>query len=164
MAPGEAGVQEATGRLALQAQPAYSPELNPPERIWKELRRVVTHNHGCVTVKEHIEAIRNCFRYLAGGTVRLRQLCGCDTPDSWVASLELADLCEDEGIPFALGDAFYIRAIHGGNAKHDRTDAHKIVALLSLDTLQLKPHGARPDLFPRRPGQLVFEPGMPRSD
>ena len=37
-----------------------------------------------------------------------------------------------------------------------------IAALLSLDTLQLKPRGAPPGLFPRRQAQLVFEPGMPR--
>jgi hypothetical protein len=42
----------------------------------------------------------------------------------------LADLCEDEGIPFVLGHALYRRAIHGGNAKNDRIDAHKIAALL----------------------------------
>ncbi len=37
-------VREASGRLMLKAQPAYSPELNPQERIWKWWRRVVTHN------------------------------------------------------------------------------------------------------------------------
>jgi transposase len=42
----------------------------------------------------------------------------------------LADLCEDEGIPFVLGHALYMRAIHGGKAKHGRIDAHKIAALL----------------------------------
>jgi transposase len=42
----------------------------------------------------------------------------------------LADLCEREGIPFVLGHALYMKAIHGGKAKHDRIDAHKIAALL----------------------------------
>ena len=41
-----------------------------------------------------------------------------------------ADLCADEGIPFVLGHALYMRAIHGGNAKNDRIDSHKIAALL----------------------------------
>jgi transposase len=57
-------VREASGRLRLKAQPAYSPELNPQERIWKWLRRVVTHNHWFATLQEHIEAVRNFFRYL----------------------------------------------------------------------------------------------------
>jgi len=42
----------------------------------------------------------------------------------------LADLCEREGIVFVLGHALYMRAIHGGKAKNDRIDAHKISALL----------------------------------
>lgn len=86
-APVDAVIREAKGRLSLKAQPAYSPELNPQERIWKWLRRVVTHNHWFVTLKEQIEAIRNLFRYLAGGKVQVRQLCGFKTPDSLVASL-----------------------------------------------------------------------------
>ncbi len=42
----------------------------------------------------------------------------------------LADLCERERIVFVLGHALYTRAIHGGKAKNDRIDAHKIAALL----------------------------------
>src|SRR5215475_1915934 len=42
----------------------------------------------------------------------------------------LADLCEREGIVFVLGHALYMRAIHGGKAKNDRIDAHKIATLL----------------------------------
>jgi transposase len=42
----------------------------------------------------------------------------------------LADLCEDESIPFTLGHALYMKAIHGGKAKNDRIDAAKIAGLL----------------------------------
>ena len=35
----------------------------------------------------------------------------------------LADLCAREGIPFVLGHALYMKAIHGGKAKNDRIDA-----------------------------------------
>jgi transposase len=42
----------------------------------------------------------------------------------------LADLCTQEGIPFVLGQALYMKAIHGGKAKNDRIDAHKIAVLL----------------------------------
>src|SRR5262249_59627642 len=31
----------------------------------------------------------------------------------------LADLCAHEGIPFVLGHALYIKAIHGGQAQND---------------------------------------------
>jgi transposase len=42
----------------------------------------------------------------------------------------LADLCSQEGIPFVLGHALYMKAIHGGKAKNDKIDAHKIAVLL----------------------------------
>jgi hypothetical protein len=71
----------------LMPQPAYSPELNPQERIWKWLRRVVTHTHWCATLREQIEAIRNFFRYLAGVKNQVVQLCGFKTQKSLLASL-----------------------------------------------------------------------------
>jgi transposase len=42
----------------------------------------------------------------------------------------LADLCAQEGIPFVLGHALYMKAIHGGKAKNDKIDAQKIAVLL----------------------------------
>jgi len=41
----------------------------------------------------------------------------------------LADLCTQEGIPFVLGHALYMKAIHGGKAKNDKIDAQKIAVL-----------------------------------
>ena len=42
----------------------------------------------------------------------------------------LADLCADAGIPFVLGHALDMKALHGGKAKNDTMDAPKIAALL----------------------------------
>jgi transposase len=42
----------------------------------------------------------------------------------------LADLCAQQGIPFVLGHALYMKAIHGGKAKNDTIDAQKIAVLL----------------------------------
>ena len=42
----------------------------------------------------------------------------------------LADLCRREGIHFVLGHALYMKAIHGGKAKNDRIDAHKVAVIL----------------------------------
>src|SRR5262252_4113489 len=42
----------------------------------------------------------------------------------------LADLCAQEGLAFVLGHALYMKAIHGGKAKNDTIDAHKIAVLL----------------------------------
>ena len=47
----------------------------------------------------------------------------------------LADLCAKEKIPFVLGHALYMKAIHGGKSKNDRIDSHKIAALLRGGTL-----------------------------
>ncbi len=42
----------------------------------------------------------------------------------------LADLCAQEGRAFILGHALYRKASHGGKAKNDKLDAHKIAVLL----------------------------------
>src|SRR5215467_9235558 len=42
----------------------------------------------------------------------------------------LADLCAEQEIPFVLGHALYMKAIHGGKAKNDKIDSQKIAALL----------------------------------
>ena len=49
----------------------------------------------------------------------------CIFPWDW-----LADLCTQEGMPFVLGHALDMQAIHGGKATNDKIDAHKIAALL----------------------------------
>jgi transposase len=42
----------------------------------------------------------------------------------------LADLCAQEQIPFVLGHALYMKAIHGGKAKNDKIDSQTIAVLL----------------------------------
>jgi len=42
----------------------------------------------------------------------------------------VADFCEQYSIPFILGHALYMRAIHGGKAKNDRIDSLKIARLI----------------------------------
>jgi transposase len=41
----------------------------------------------------------------------------------------LADLCAQEGMPFVLGHALYRKAIHGGKAQNDTSDAHTVALL-----------------------------------
>lgn len=67
----------------------------------------------------------------------------------------LADLCAQENIPFVLGHALYMKAIHGGKAKNDKIDAHKIAVLLrggAFPTAYVYPRGMRAtrDLLRRR--------------
>src|SRR5262245_66351914 len=67
----------------------------------------------------------------------------------------LADLCHEHDIPFVLGHALYMKAIHGGKAKTDKIDAHKIAVLLRggmLPQAYVYPKGLREtrDLLRRR--------------
>jgi transposase len=67
----------------------------------------------------------------------------------------LADLCLEEKIPFVLGHALYMKAIHGGKAKTDKIDAKKIAILFRggmLPQAYVYPKGMREtrDLLRRR--------------
>ena len=67
----------------------------------------------------------------------------------------VADLCREEKIPFVLGHALYMKAIHGGKAKNDDIDAEKIARLLkggNIPIAYVYPKGLREtrDLLRRR--------------
>src|SRR5262245_11595364 len=67
----------------------------------------------------------------------------------------VADRCAEHGIPFVLGHARYMKAVHGGKAKNDRIDAGKIARLLRGGNFPLAyvyPKGLREtrDLLRRR--------------
>ena len=71
------------------------------------------------------------------------------------AGYGVADLCAAQDIAFVLGHALYLKAIHGGKAKNDRSDAGKIARRLRGGTLPLAyayPKGMRKtrDLLRRR--------------
>ncbi len=52
---------------------------------------------------------------------------GCECMFAWYW---LADLCDDDRIPFVLGHALAMKAVHGGKSKTDRLDAAQIAGLL----------------------------------
>jgi transposase len=67
----------------------------------------------------------------------------------------VADLCAEHHIPFVLGHALYMKAIHGGKTKDDAIDADKIGRLLrggNIPTAYVYPKGMREtrDLLRRR--------------
>jgi transposase len=61
------------------------------------------------------------------GPFRPDLLVGCECVHSWYW---LADTCRAEAIPFALGHAWAMRAVHGSKTKSDRHDAEAIARLL----------------------------------
>jgi len=67
----------------------------------------------------------------------------------------VADLCQAHNIPFVLGHALYMKAIHGGKSKNDDIDAEKIARLLrggNIPVAYVYPKGLREtrDLLRRR--------------
>ena len=66
---------------------------------------------------------------LLGGLKRFREsvVVGVESTYSWYW---VADACRDAGIPFVLGHATYMKAIHGAKTKNDRIDAFKLAKLL----------------------------------
>lgn len=51
-------------KMQLYELPAYSPQLNRIERLWKWMRQRVTHIHLFESIPELKEAVRNFFRYI----------------------------------------------------------------------------------------------------
>jgi transposase len=103
------------------------------------------HQHYC-GIDLHARTLYLCVQD-AEGNVLLHQNLPCDRnrflqaiepyrEDLVVASecifnwYWLADLCAEQEIPFVLGHALYMKAIHGAKAKNDRIDAHKTASLL----------------------------------
>jgi hypothetical protein len=63
------------------------------------------------TMRSAVNRGPDAFRNAIDGLV-----VGCECKFAWYW---LADLCEDESIPFALGHTLYVKAIHGGKLKND---------------------------------------------
>src|SRR6266511_2832706 len=103
------------------------------------------HKHYC-GIDLHAKAMHVCILDQAGTILVHKHL--LTTPDAFLRTIApyredvvvgvegmftwywLADLCAREGIAFVLGQALSMRAIHGGKAKNDKIDAHKIAVLL----------------------------------
>ena len=67
----------------------------------------------------------------------------------------IADFCNKHNIPFILGHALYMKAIHGSKSKNDKIDSHKIAVLLRggmIPMAYVYPHEMRAtrDLLRRR--------------
>ena len=60
--------------IRLIAQPAYSPELNPVEHIWEELREKQLANLALSSLDEVIDRVCDGLNQLEADTERLRSL------------------------------------------------------------------------------------------
>jgi len=62
-------------KLELMYLPPYSPRLNPIERVWKKLRKKVTHNHFFETFAKFLRAIVRFFLKFKKQSRKIRKLC-----------------------------------------------------------------------------------------
>jgi transposase len=131
---------------------------NQPHRFYcgvdlhaRTLSLCVLDAAGTIVLQQTVVAGPDAFlRAVAPFRDGLAVACECMFAWYW-----LADLCQEQQIPFVLGHALYMKAIHGGKAKTDRIDAHKIAVLLRggmLPQAYVYPKGMREtrDLLRRR--------------
>ena len=86
----------------------------------------VLHQDGAIVMHRNMQASPDTFlRTVAPYRDDLVVAVACVFPWYW-----LADLCAQEGMPFVLGHALSMQAIHGGKATNDTIDAHKSAVLL----------------------------------
>jgi transposase len=62
-------------RFELDFLPAYSPDLNPIERVWKLTRRLCLHNRYFADLEQVVEAAEGQFDRWTRGNDTLRRLC-----------------------------------------------------------------------------------------
>jgi len=117
----------------------------------RTLSLCILDSAGVIVLHQTLPASPDAFlRAVAPFREGLAVACECMFAWYW-----LADLCLEEKIPFVLGHALYMKAIHGGKAKTDKIDAHKIAVLLRggmLPQAYVYPKGMREtrDLLRRR--------------
>lgn len=68
-------VAEHEDRIELLYLPPYSPDLNPIERVWKDLRYQVTHNVFCKTLDDLEKAVASYLKRLVEPNENLTTLC-----------------------------------------------------------------------------------------
>jgi hypothetical protein len=61
--------------MPLVQQPAYSPELNPAERVNEEIRRFLK-GRTFRTLDEKVRAVENCLRHWKANPAYIQRLCG----------------------------------------------------------------------------------------
>ena len=94
-----------------------------------------THMYACVVDQAGKKRLHRNFKtrhpevFLAALTPFRKGdlVIGCESTFNWYW---FADLCVEQEIPFVLGHALYLKAIHGGKTKNDRIDSEKLAMLL----------------------------------
>jgi len=86
----------------------------------------IVNHAGEILVHRHMNAAPEPF-LKAGAPSRDGLVVAVEWSFTWYW---LAELCAQEGMPFVLGPARYMKAMHGGKATHDTSASQTIAALL----------------------------------
>lgn len=92
----------------------------------KKMFVCVLDEHGTIVLHRNIKTDPQTLKRVLQ-PYRENLVIGVECMFSWYW---LADWCREENIPFVLGHALYMKAIHGGKAKNDRIDSEKLARLL----------------------------------
>jgi len=74
--------REHVGRLLIVYLPTYSPGLNPIEMLWRNIRRLVTHNYKFDSLSAVKDAVKHTLETLADQTDRVLSIVGGIPPPS----------------------------------------------------------------------------------
>jgi transposase len=66
---------EAHPKLEIRYLPAYSPDLNPVERVWWYMRKRITHNRYLSSIKERIARFWRLFAKCLMPNYKLKNIC-----------------------------------------------------------------------------------------
>lgn len=86
----------------------------------------VMNNSGSVVYHKNMPSTPECLQH-AVDPYGTDIVIGVECIFTWYW---IADFCSERSIPFALGHALYMKAIHGGKSKNDRIDSEKIASML----------------------------------
>jgi transposase len=100
----------------------------------KTMHICILDQAGKVLVHRNLPAGRDAFLNALAPYRRRGIVVGVECMFAWYW---LADLCAENQIPFVLGHALYMKAIHGGKSKTDKIDSEKIARLLRGGTFPM---------------------------
>jgi len=69
-------VESKSSKLELLYLPVYSPDLNPAELIWKDIRACKTHNKYFSSIRELIDEISDYLKTYSKPSQKIKNLCG----------------------------------------------------------------------------------------
>ncbi len=112
----------------------------------------VVNHEGKIELHKNIKTRADHFLHLTQPFRQRDCVVGVESTYNWYW---LADLCIDQQLPFVLGHALALRAVHGGKTKNDKIDSEKLAMLLRGGNFPVayvypREHRATRDLVRRR--------------